>query len=120
MRGLLIRIDFQGANSSGIMVYAGLAYLIQTHWRMLSIAGSLLGVPLLVAAALIPESLRWLYVSGMHEEGWKTLRSLTGTSSLAVDVETTVNPAAKGGPGQIMDILRLKPRKLAVIAFAWY
>ena len=63
------------------MVYAGLGYLIQTDWRMLSVACSLVGFPILAIFLVIPESPRWLFANGKSEDGLKVLKRLTRSTN---------------------------------------
>ena len=119
-RGRVNMTNLQAVASVGVMAFAGLAYLMQTDWRMLSLVSSLFGLPLLAVAAFMPESARWLYVNGRDEEGWKTLRMLTRRSSSKEDVKIKVNSAAEGGWGQAMDMIRLKPGMVSILAFSWY
>ena len=115
------KMNFQVAFSVGIMAYAGLAYFIQTDWRMLSLACSLVGLPIIVAITVfIPESPRWLYANGKSEDGLKVLKRLATTrSEKGLEIKISVSPAEGGQCGEMIHMLRVKPLLVVIQVFSW-
>ena len=102
------------------MGYAGLAYLIQTDWRLLSLACSLVGLPIVVGIAVfIPESPRWLYANGKSGEGLKVLKRLARKSTKDLEIDISVIPAVEGRSGGMIDMIRAKPLMVTIQIFSW-
>ncbi|XP_036448621.1 solute carrier family 22 member 7b.1 isoform X3 [Colossoma macropomum] len=115
--------------SVGNMLLAGIAYLV-TDWRMLIITVT---TPLLLATAIwwwIPESARWLIVSGQTDRAYSSLKkcaSINGRRDFTskIKLETLSTVAETDTQGRIYTYLDLvktpRLRRLTLLTgFVWY
>ena len=95
----LMGVVFQSSFALFIVIISFIAYQIQ-HWRDLTIAISVLGLPLLVVNLYIPESPRWLLSKNRKKDAIKVLeviaagngKVLTDKIKMSLDCEEVGEP----------------------------
>ncbi|XP_068604107.1 solute carrier family 22 member 13-like [Brachionichthys hirsutus] len=110
--------------SSGLLVLAGIAYLIQ-NWRILQLVLS--GPVVLVLAVFfcfIPESARWLITQGRKEDALKVLQRAARVNGRTVPDNLLDNLETNDSPerGSMLDIFRIPylRKRTLIMGFNWF
>ncbi|XP_077479982.1 solute carrier family 22 member 13-like [Stigmatopora argus] len=108
----------------GLVLLAGLAYLIR-NWRTLQLA---LYCPLLLVLVIfywiLPESARWLMTQGRKEEAVKEVRRAAKVNGREVSQDLLDKMEVDGKPnkGSVMDIFKLSylRKRLLIMGYLWF
>ncbi|XP_068160427.1 solute carrier family 22 member 13-like [Antennarius striatus] len=111
-------------NSSGLLVLAGIAYLIR-DWRILQLV---LSVPIVLVLAIffcfIPESARWLISQGRKEEALKVLQRAAQVNGRTMPEDLLDKLKMEGSTERrnMLDIFRIPylRKRTLIMGFNWF
>ena len=119
-RGMLVSV-YQLAITTGILISYLVNYAlhdIDNNWRWMFASGIIPSVLFFIGLFFIPESPRWLFITGKREEAYNVLAKVGG-SELAkkemIEIEKSIMDTSKSS--RFRDLLLPGKRRILIVAF---
>ncbi|KKB61401.1 MFS sugar transporter [Robbsia andropogonis] len=120
-RGKMVTL-FQLMVVSGITVAYCTGFILGEHWRVMFALGVVPAVILLIGMVFLPESPRWLWMSGREQDAFAVLQKIRGHASLAQQELEDIRGVAEQKQGTWRDLASpwIRPAVIVGTAIAMF